>query len=247
VNIADQKNDIETARQKIAKATNCVSFSGAGLSAESGIATFRDKNEGGLWSQYDPTKLASQQGFQSDPKLVTDWYNWRRKTLAGAKANDAHHALGSQTDWVHITQNVDGLLEEGGAPPENVLHLHGSLLSDHCNARCGYTEIIDIQEPAELRHCPDCGAYLRPAVVWFGESLPEAIFEAAIQATQQADLFLVVGTSAQVAPASGLIDLAQENGAEVIVVNTEPSSIVLHDGIELIGKAGSILPKLFHS
>lgn len=249
MNIESQNQAIESARIKIAEAKHPVSFSGAGLSAESGIATFRDKNEGALWSQYDPTTLASQQGFQADPELVINWYHWRRQTLVDAKPNSAHRALGSQSGWVHITQNVDWLLEDGGAPAESVLHLHGTLSKDHCNASCGYSEPFDVngstERPTGLRECPDCGHYLRPSVVWFGESLPEAVFEEAIRKTRQADLFLVVGTSAQVAPASGLIDLARENGAEVVVVNTEKTNQLNGVDIELIGKAGALLPELF--
>lgn len=251
--IEAQNHAIESAQSKIAQAMHPVSFSGAGLSAESGIATFRDKNEGALWSQYDPMKLASQEGFQADPELVINWYHWRRQTLVDAKPNNAHRALGSQPGWVHITQNVDWLLEDAGAPPQSVLHLHGTLSKDHCNADCGYSEPFDVngstgeqsQGQTGLRDCPDCGNYLRPSVVWFGESLPEAVFEAAIRSTQQADLFLVVGTSAQVAPASGLIDLARENGADIVVVNTEQTNHSNGADIELIGKAGELLPALF--
>ena len=238
-------NSVENAQQKIVHAKHPVSFSGAGLSAESGIATFRDKSESALWSEYNPTQLASQDGFKSDPKLVIDWYNWRRKAVAEAKPNSAHLALGSQSGWKHITQNVDWLLEDSGAIPESVFHLHGTLFEDHCNAGCGYSETIDINSPDGLRNCPKCGDYMRPSVVWFGESLPETVFEAAIAETQKADLFLVVGTSAKVTPAAGLIDLARKEGADIIVVNTEESSNLKDGDIELIGKAGDLLPRLF--
>lgn len=174
-----------------------------------------------------------------------DWYNWRRQTLGQAGPNSAHYALGSQPGWMHITQNVDGLLEDGGAMPERVLHLHGTLTEDRCNAACGFSETIDLNVPAGLRDCPKCGQYIRPSVVWFGESLPEAVFEEAIRKTQQADLFLVVGTSAQVVPAASLIELARGNGADIIIVNTEKTSSTYTDDIELVGKAGDVIPALF--
>jgi len=247
-NKTDAQNElIERARSKIAQAKRPVSFSGAGLSTESGIATFRDKNEDGLWSQYDPMKLASQQGFEADPDLVINWYNWRRQTLALAEPNNAHRALAAQPGWIHITQNVDWLLEDGGAIAEKVLHLHGTLAKDHCNALCGYSEDYEMKASSGVRDCPKCGNALRPSVVWFGEALPEDVFSAAIQHTQQADLFLVVGTSAQVAPASGLIDLALENEADIIIVNTEQSVVLEGGEIELIGKAGDLIPKLFEA
>ncbi len=244
-NRVHQENSVKKAKLKITEARHPVSFSGAGLSAESGIATFRDKNEAALWSEYNPAQLASQDGFKSDPKLVIDWYNWRRQAVAEARPNSAHRALGSQSGWRHITQNVDWLLEDSGALPESVFHLHGTLFEDHCNATCGYSEMIDINNPAALRDCPQCGDYMRPSVVWFGESLPEAVFGAAIEETKKADLFLVVGTSAKVTPAAGLIDLARQEGADIIVVNTEESSNLKDDDVELIGKAGDLLPDLF--
>ncbi len=233
--------ELEKAAQKIAQAKNLVTFSGAGLSAESGIATFRDKNQDALWRKFDPAKLASQEGFSENPERVIDWYNARRKTLAQAKPNPAHVAL-SSSGAVHITQNVDNLLESAGAT--DVLHLHGSLLSDHCNAGCGYSETVDLANPQALRKCPNCSnSYMRPSVVWFGEPLPDAVMQRAIEETSNADVFLVVGTSAAVYPAAGLIPIAAEHGAFVIVVNTETSGASCN--IELLGKAGEILPQVF--
>jgi len=240
--------EIEKAAQKIARAKRLVTFTGAGLSAESGVATFRqnsDKNEDALWSKFDPMELASQQGFSANPEMVIEWYRARRKALSQAKPNPAHHAL-SGSGAIHITQNVDNLLESAGADSEKVLHLHGSLLSDHCNGGCGYTETIDLANPKVLRKCPDCGPslsnYLRPSVVWFGEPLPEAVMQRAVDAAIGADVLLVVGTSATVYPAAGLIPIALQGGAFVIVVNTEASDAVCD--IKLLGKAGEVLPLL---
>jgi len=239
------ENLIQQAAQKISQANHPVSFSGAGLSAESGIATFRDKtDEDALWSRFDPMQLASQEGFASDPAMVIDWYNYRRKTLAAAQPNNAHSVLAGLNGWIHITQNVDHLLELAGAEKDQVLHLHGTLTEDHCNAECGHSETVNLEGALPLRKC-QCGHYMRPSVVWFGESLPAHIMQMALAATQKADLMLVVGTSAQVYPAAGLIDIAKSNGADVIVVNTESSGISEDGVIELIGPAGKILPELF--
>lgn len=239
---------IARAAEKIAAAAHPVSFSGAGLSAESGIATFRDSaDKDALWANFDPQKLASQEGFIANPELVIEWYNQRRKTLADAVPNIAHHTLAAFQGWTHITQNVDNLLEtaiqESGADSSTVLHLHGTLLEDHCNAGCGYTEKVDLKAAPSLRRCR-CGDYMRPSVVWFGEALPELVMQSALHQTENADLMLVVGTSAQVYPAAGLIDIATDKGADVIVVNTEASGVTGANIVELVGPAGEIMPQL---
>ncbi len=243
------RDRLTAAVAKIAHASNPVSFSGAGLSAESGIATFREgSDEDALWSRFDPQQLASQEGFLAAPETVIDWYNWRRKTLAGAKPNDAHVSLAKQPGWTHITQNVDNLLEQAleitGIDSSPVLHLHGTLLKDHCNAECGYEELIDLHQAPPLRQC-NCGGYMRPSVVWFGESLPAQIIQSAVAQAEKTDLMLVVGTSAQVYPAAGLIEIAVSNGAEVIVVNTECHGRTGARVTELVGEAGKLLPELF--
>lgn len=237
---------IDQAAQLIANASCPVSFSGAGLSAESGIATFRDsKDPDAHWAKFDPMQLASQGGFASAPDVVIDWYNDRRKTLATAHPNDAHRCLARQPDWTHITQNVDDLLERAGAAGEQVLHLHGTLLEDHCNANCGCREKVDLNSPPVLRKC-QCGHYMRPSVVWFGEALPEELWQSVVQKTENTDLMLVVGTSAKVYPAAGLIELAKRNGADVIVVNAESLGDESVCTIELIGAAAELLPQLFN-
>jgi len=240
-----EKALLELAVRKIADARHPVSFSGAGLSAESGVATFRDKSEDALWSTFDPAELASQAGFRSNPEMVIDWYNSRRRSVSMAKPNAAHLALASQKHWVHVTQNVDQLLEAAGAESADVHHLHGILSKDQCNANCGHSQHVDLSAPSGLYSCPNCDAPMRPAVVWFGEALSQDVLQAAVSAIRNADLLLVVGTSAMVRPAAGLIDLARENNAVVIVVNTEPSSTLMAQDIELIGNAGVLIPALF--
>ncbi len=245
---------IDFAISKIKNAKKPVSFSGAGLSAESGIATFRDKSEHALWARFDPVQLASQEGFRENPERVIDWYNWRRETLSKASPNAAHTTLAAQHNWLHITQNVDNLLESGGARENNVIHLHGTLDKDRCNSQCGYSEKVDLANPKARRDCPDCGDTLRPAVVWFGEALPEADLMRAAEAARKTDLILVIGTSAAVMPAAGLIDIARQSGADIITVNTEQSNRAqgraqsdgaLDSDIELIGKATEIVVQLF--
>lgn len=228
--------DISTARAWLATALRPVSFSGAGLSAESGIATFRDPD--GVWAKIDPGQMATPEGFSNDPERVVEWYNARRMANDSAKPNRAHVALAAQSNMIHITQNVDGLLEAAGAA--SVLHLHGTITRDRCHAGCGY---VVAATRTGLYHCPECGAAMRPDVVWFGEMLPERVVEAAESAAYDADVMLVVGTSAVVYPAAGLIEAAYRSGAKIVVVNLEPLDLGV--GIELIGNAADIVPELF--
>ena len=218
-----------------------VSFSGAGLSAESGIGTFRDAQDG-LWAKYDPVRLASPEGFAADPKLVIDWYAARRRIIGDAQPNPAHMALADRGDILHVTQNVDDLLSRAGA--RQVIPLHGSIGFDRCNGGCGHTEPVDMTDPPGRRDCPTCGAPLRPAVVWFGEAMPQEPWDIAERACRDCDALLVVGTSAVVYPAAGLIGIAKSAGAEIVVVNTQPSEASPLADIELLGPAGQIVPQL---
>jgi NAD-dependent deacetylase len=231
---------IETAHRLLRQAQRIVSFSGAGLSAESGVSTFRDA--GGLWAKYDPTKLASPRGFAEDPELVMNWYAERRRKLAAARPNPAHAALAARPDIVHITQNVDDLLERAGG--RDIIHLHGTIGVDRCHRPCGHRETIDLADPPPLRACPRCGDRMRPDVVWFGEALPADTWQAAESACGACDVMLVIGTSAVVYPAAGLIGLARAAGSRIIVVNTEPSEASPLAEVELLGKAGEIVPEL---
>jgi NAD-dependent deacetylase len=231
---------IEAARRIIQNAGRVVSFSGAGLSAESGVSTFREAD--GLWAKYDPMRLASPQGFEEDPQLVINWYADRRRSIAAAQSNPAHLALAGRPDIAHVTQNVDDLLERAGA--RDVVHLHGTIAADRCHGDCGFRETIDLADPPPLRPCPKCGRRVRPAVVWFGEALPSDAWEAAQRACGRCDALLVIGTSAVVYPAAGLIGLAKSSGSAVIIVNTEPSGASSIADVELLGKAGELVPRL---
>ncbi|MCZ6837488.1 MAG: NAD-dependent protein deacylase [Planctomycetota bacterium] len=237
-------SELRTASDLISKASRVVSFSGAGLSAESGVATFRDANTQGVWTKFDPMKLASPQGFQDDPKLVIDWYADRRRYVAQAQPNAAHVALASRGEMQHITQNVDDLLIRAGVDPDILIQLHGTIASDHCHDLCGYEEAINLSDPPSLHACPRCGGSMRPSVVWFGESLLPEAWNKAEQACIECDVLLVIGTSAEVYPAAGLLDLSKSNGATIIIVNTESSGASHLADLELTGNAGEIIPHL---
>lgn len=235
---------IDEARRLLAGAARVVSFSGAGLSAESGLSTFRDKTEG-LWARYDPMTLASPEGFAADPTLVIDWYADRRRAVAAAEPNPAHRALAALPGAVHVTQNVDDLLHRAGA--RHVLQVHGTIAADRCHSRCGFYEEVDLADPPPLRQCPQCGGQVRPDVVWFGEGLPGDVWTQAQQRCVECDLLLVIGTSAVVYPAAGLIDLAKSQGARIIIVNTERSGASGLADVEVIGKAGEVVPRIIQS
>jgi NAD-dependent deacetylase len=232
------------AREILSQAEKVAVFSGAGLSAESGISTFRGNEPDAYWSRFDPMQLASVQGFAEDPANVIAWYNWRRKKLARAEPNPAHLALAAQPGLINITQNVDNLLERAGVPETRVLHLHGSIGKDRCMDNCGYEESIELSDPPDLRNCANCGAPMRPSVVWFGEMLPEQIWLNAMRVCQDTDCLLVIGTSGSVYPAARLVEVAAGGGSNIIVINPEPNPHGQVADIELNATAARVLPKL---
>ena len=231
--------DIETVRALIGRSRRPVVLTGAGISAESGIPTFRDP--GGYWRNYRPEDLATPQAFVHDPKLVWEWYDFRRQTIAKADPNPGHHALTRLPNSTLITQNVDGLHERAGS--WNVLRLHGSIWILRCLS-CG-KETDDRRVPLpQLPPLCGCGGMQRPGVVWFGEGLPPDVWDNAEKAVRNADLLLVVGTSAVVYPAASLVPLAARAGATIVEINpgeTPLSGAVAHS---LRGPAGEILPRL---
>ena len=241
----DLEKQLERARELLGRSARVAAFSGAGLSAESGLSTFRDPDTDALWSRFDPTELASVHGFQENPGRVIEWYAWRRRKYAAVAPNAAHRALASQPDMIQITQNVDHLLEQAGVPADRVLHLHGSILSDRChNEACDYREDVDPENPPALRDCPHCGSALRPAVVWFGESLPQQTWQQAQELCLQLDCLVVVGTSASVYPAAGLITLARQSGSRIIIIDPSPGAADDLAEITLRAAAGEVLPAL---
>jgi NAD-dependent deacetylase len=239
----DNGKSVEQVREWIREAARIAALAGAGLSAESGVPTFR--GAGGLWRQYRPEDLATPEAFFRDPRLVWEWYDWRRTRIAQAAPNPAHYALAElerrKPGFTLITQNVDGLEEQAGC--RNVLRLHGDIWTLRC-VLCGRERRDRTAPLAELPpHC-ECGALERPGVVWFGEPLPGAAWQQAEQAAAQAELFLVIGTSAVVYPAAGLVWLAKESGARVVEINLEETAVSPEADASFKGKAGEILPSL---
>ena len=220
-----------------------VAFTGAGVSAESGIPTFRGHN--GLWSRYDPEELASPWGFNRDPKLVWEWYRWRMRIIADAKPNPAHLTMAALEAAgilkAVITQNVDGLHTKAGC--RNVIEIHGNIWRVKC-VQCSFRDKLH-KPPEEVPpRCPKCSSLLRPDVVWFGEPLPRVAWEAAVREASKADLMLVVGTSGVVMPAAMIPRIAWEAGATIIEVNPETTAISSIAHVKVREKAGSFFKVL---
>jgi NAD-dependent protein deacetylase/lipoamidase len=239
------------ARGWIDEAKHIVAFSGAGLSTESGIPTFRDAQTGGFWEKYDPVTLASPEGFSADRRLVIEWYAYRTRLIAEAKPNPAHRALAAYEaahpgGLANVTQNIDGLLQRAGAT--TVHELHGTLFRDRCHApHCSHTaEATIFEEDAEipLVDCPQCGGWMRPDVVWFGEMLPPAVWQAAEQACLACDVLICIGTKGAVYPAAGLVQLAKSTGSKVIQVNPNPSELDYLADATFLAAAGEAVPAL---
>lgn len=234
---------IANARRWLAAAHRVGVLTGAGISAESGLPTFRGPN--GLWRNHRPEQLATPQAFARDPQMVWEWYDWRRSVHAGKEPNAGHRALAElerrATEFLLVTQNVDSLHERAGS--RAIVHLHGSLWRVRCVA-CG-KEQANEQVPLDPLppRCP-CGAMQRPAVVWFGEQLPQREFAAAVSAARHGEVFLVVGTSSLVYPAAALPRIALESGARVIEVNPDATELSPLAQLSLRGLAGELLPEL---
>jgi NAD-dependent deacetylase len=234
---------MQAVRQWLREATSVAVLTGAGVSAESGVPTFRSGN--GLWKQYRPEELATPAAFAHNPKLVWEWYDWRRSLIAEAKPNPGHYALAEAESrarkFTLITQNVDGLHELAGS--RNVLRLHGSIWNLRCT-KCKQ-EREDRQTPlAQIPPLCECGGMMRPGVVWFGEPLPEKIWQQAEAAAREADLFLLIGTSAMVYPAAGLAPIAKSSGARVVEINIAETGFSNSIDEFLQGPSGELLPQL---
>jgi NAD-dependent deacetylase len=237
---------IEAAARLLARAQRVACLTGAGVSAESGVATFRDAQRG-LWSQFDPQQLASQEGFAADPGLVWRWYMARLEMVESAQPNAGHRALAQleslAPSFTLVTQNVDDLHERAGS--RNVLHLHGSILLFRCNECSAGYGLRREERTAEMPPtCPVCGGMVRPNVVWFGEGLPAQTSNRAWLASERCEVMLVVGTSAVVYPAAQLPFVAKQRGAAVIDVNPEPTPISQIAGLFLQGRSGKVLPQV---
>jgi len=221
-------------------------LTGSGISAESGVPTFRDAQTG-LWAGYDPQELATPGAFARDPELVWRWYAWRRDLLERAEPNAGHRALADLERRVPVfsllTQNVDGLHQEAGSA--NVVELHGNIRRSRCPAENVAVEPDETDDLPPL--CPNCGSPLRPDVVWFGEALPPERLRAASEAARSCDILLSVGTSGLVYPAASLPYEALESGAIVVEVNPEPTPLSPGADCSLRGRAGEVLPRLLRA
>jgi NAD-dependent deacetylase len=221
-----------------------VALTGSGVSAESGVPTFREAQTG-LWERYDPQELATPEAFDRDPRLVWEWYQWRRNLVTQAEPNPGHRVLAELErripDFTLVTQNVDGLHERAGS--RNVIELHGNILRSKCSLEDKVVQPEEYGESVPPR-CARCGALLRPDVVWFGEMLPAGALEAASEAARGCDLFLSVGTSSVVYPAAALPFEAIESGAVVAEINPNKTPLSKHADYSLRGPAGEVLSNL---
>ncbi len=231
------------------RARRVVFLTGAGVSAESGIPTFRDAlSDTAHWTRFSPEQLASMDGFRRDPTMVQGWYAERIRTIRIAQPNPGHIAIANMQNRYEqtmvVTQNVDGLHQRAGT--RDVLELHGNIHSQRC-AACGAqgpVSFADVDDEHLPLRCETCDDLMRPNVVWFGEELPQATFRAAEEAVAAADLVFSVGTSAVVYPASSLIGIASRHGAYVVEVNISPSDAAYIADEVIVGESGAVLPVL---
>ena len=228
----------------VTSATRVGVLTGAGVSQESGLRTFRDA-QAGLWAQYKPEDLASPEAFTRDPKLVWDWYTWRREAIKGVRPNPGHYALVEMEklvpEFTLITQNVDGLHRFAGS--QNVLELHGNIQKVRCS-QCGLFTETWVDDPDSVPTCSNCGGLLRPDVVWFGEPLPRGELETAVKASRACQVFFSIGTSGVVQPAASLAHAARNNGSVVVEINAEPTPLTPKVDFAFHGKSGELLPDL---
>jgi NAD-dependent deacetylase len=227
--------------KKLSDSRKVVFVTGAGISQESGIPTFRGKD--GYWRKHDPMKLATIGAFYDDPKLVWEWYEERRKNILAAKPNEGHSAISKMEkfkDVVVLTQNIDGLHQRSGST--NVLELHGSIIRIKCTA-CNFSD--DITEDFEsLPTKSECGNMLRPDVVWFGEALPQEVWKNAIKEASTCDVMIIAGTSLVVSPANSLPIYAKQNGATLIEVNPEKTVMSNDMDLSIQATSANALPKI---
>jgi len=229
-------------RERLRAARRVTVLTGAGVSAASGVPTFR--GAGGLWRNRNAQELATPEAFARDPSLVWDWYAWRREVIAGCAPNAAHHAIARWSErpgFTLITQNVDGLHERAGT--RNVIRYHGSIWTLKCAGGCGAPDWDDLRVPIDPLPpaCPRCGALARPGVVWFGETIPPGAARAARAATA-CDLFISIGTSSVVYPAAGLVAEARAQGAFTVEINPETTGAAVDVAIAM--PAEELLPLL---
>jgi NAD-dependent deacetylase len=230
--------------EKLKNARHVTVLTGAGVSAESGIKTFRDPD--GLWAKFNPQELASVDGFMSNPELVWEWYQHRRSIVNSSEPNPGHYAIAEMEklfpEFTLITQNVDRLHQRAGSA--KAFELHGNIIQNHCQNCKEPFEGETALDEGELPRCPECGGLIRPSVVWFGEMLPYEALTGAEEAAIACDVFFTVGTSAEVYPAAFLPVQAGQSGAYVIEVNPQETGFSGHADYCLRAPSGEALPKL---
>ncbi len=221
----------------------CV-LTGSGISAESGVPTFREAQTG-LWEKYDPLQLATPEAFLDNPELIWKWYRWRRDLVENVEPNAGHRALvdlqAQVNEFTLVTQNVDGLHQRAGS--QNVIEFHGNLFDDRCFVE-GRVVKNAKQNSSEIPTCPECGGNLRPGVVWFGEAIPQIALHDATKAASGCDLFFSIGTSALVWPAAGLAETARANGATIVEINPNSTPLSSMSNFCFNDLAGTVLPAL---
>jgi NAD-dependent deacetylase len=222
----------------------CVVLTGAGISAESGVPTFRGKE--GLWGKFRPEELATMDAFMANPKIVWEWYNWRRKLISDVKPNPGHHALAELEEWfdnfVLVTQNVDGLHRAAGS--QDILELHGNINRNKCvDCSQPFPEENEI-DPDSIPVCSHCGGSIRPDVVWFGEMLNAEVISRAFRESSRADIFFSIGTSAIVHPAASLPIEAKRANATLIEINVEETPLSFSVDYRVAEPSGEFLPVL---
>lgn len=246
---------IREAAQRLNQAQSLVVLTGAGVSSESGVPTFRDALTG-LWAQFDPQQLATPAAFEANPKLVWDWYEYRRDLVSKVKPNAGHYAIAELEDMlpqvIVITQNIDGLHQAAGS--SDVITLHGDITRHKCYANCkGDPTLIDVNKlewdhEAGPPHCPYCDAFVRPDVVWFTERLPVDALDRAFALSAKADVMLIVGTSGVVQPAAQMPYRAKRfNGGYLIDVNPDQDALTPIVDLHLDAPSGEILPQVIRA
>jgi NAD-dependent deacetylase len=230
-------------KRRLAAARSVAVLTGAGVSADSGVPTFRGQD--GLWRNFRAEDLATPDAFSRDPRLVWEWYDWRRRLIAAKEPNAAHHAIVElehrhECFWL-ITQNVDGLHEAAGS--RDPIELHGNIWKVLCT-RCGHIHTNRAVPIAVLPYCPECAGLLRPHIVWFGESLNPEDLARSEEALRSCDLLLIVGTSGLVFPAASFASVARAAGAFVVEINLDPTPNTSLVNLSLQGRAKDLVPEL---
>lgn len=232
---------------RLENAENIMFFTGAGISAESGIATFRGKD--GLWNKLKPEELASFDAFMKNPDMVWEWYQYRRKIVHNAKPNNGHKAISEFQNLFNevyvVTQNIDNLHQRAGS--KKVFELHGSIERNYCIECHTFYNSPNFGFDDKAPKCSKCGGLVRPDVVWFGEILPQDVFAAAENAAAKCDICFVVGTSAVVYPAAYIPITAKKSGAYLVEVNVEETELTNTADLTILGKAGDVLPRILKS